>query len=125
MPFVCLCVKTLPCRFSLPSGRVDVAWNTRPPHRPTARPSSPRLLLYCVVPSPASHPRPRPVPSRPSVARGGPQLSQVEMESAVAGTLETFRGTLRTALDRADATPSAVRAWRPVGFRRQPSPLAS
>lgn len=55
---------------------------------------------------------------------GGPQLSQVEMESAVAGTMETFRGTLQTALDRANATASAVRAglvglWQPSLLRRR------
>lgn len=38
------------------------------------------------------------------------QLSQVEMESAVAGTIETFRNTLQTGLDRAKATAGEVGA---------------
>lgn len=36
------------------------------------------------------------------------QISQVEMESAVAGTLDTFRSTLQVALDRAKATAGEV-----------------
>ncbi|CAN0051001.1 unnamed protein product [Pylaiella littoralis] len=37
------------------------------------------------------------------------ELSQVEMESAVAGTIETFRRTLQVALDRAKATAGEVK----------------
>lgn len=36
------------------------------------------------------------------------QLSQTEMEDAVAGTMDVFRKSLRTALDRAGATPGEV-----------------
>eukprot|EP00903_Cladosiphon_okamuranus_P011185 g10554.t1 len=37
------------------------------------------------------------------------ELSQGEMESAIAGTLETFRNVLQTALDRANATAGEVK----------------
>lgn len=44
--------------------------------------------------------------------RGISQLSQGEMESAVAGTMETFRSTVKTALERAKATAGEVGARR-------------
>lgn len=62
-----------------------------------------------------SSPPPRPPPCvtlRGAVLcfRGTLQLSQGEMESAVAGTMDTFRSTLQTALDRAKATAGEVGA---------------